>query len=409
MKTYKMCLLVAVLIIVSLSFTGAALAENQKDLQIIGSWRASEGDAFERVLDGFRESTGINVTYEGVPEVLVPLTTRVAAGNPPDLAILPVAQGLLDLQAQNALIPLDEFTDELKNNFSNDWLDLFTVDGHIYAFPTRANVQNCLWYNPETVTTIPNSWTDLINYCDANLDAESCFAGIGKTSWTLTVLFPSLYVSTNGLEKYNALIRGEIPFTDESVVDAFERVTTFYGDKYTFGGATGALGTDLVDGISLVFGTNPKALFLNAGSWADGIAINAVNQDLVETESIDYMLFPGEPISENTIIASTDVVVLLSDSPEARALLSFLMSAEGQSLFAPFGYPVANRNVDPSLYIGLSAKTVSLLGEMAICPDISMVMTNENQTLVRDAVAAAVLAPDQIESILDDLENTLIW
>ena len=60
------------------------------------------------------------------------------------------------------------------------------------------------------------------------------------------------------------------------------------------GGAVGALGTGLVDGIALVFGTSPDAQFVNAGSWAGGIAIAAINADLVEGETIDYIAFPGD-------------------------------------------------------------------------------------------------------------------
>ena len=374
-------------------------------LQIIGPWRASEADAFEDVLDGFRKSTGINVVYEGVDDVLGPLTTRVAAGTPPDLAILPVAKGLLDLHSQNALIPLDPFMDEIKANFSAGWIDQFTLDGQVYAIPMRANINNCFWFNPEVVGTPPTSWPAFTSYCDSvAADGMSCTAGLGKDTWTLNVLFQSIYIATHGLEKYNAMTSGEIPLNDPSVVEVFNRITTFYGDKYVAGGSVGALGTGLVDGIALVFGTNPTAQFVNAGSWANGIAVGAVNENLVEGETIDYILFPGESVGEGAIIAAADVAVMLVDSPEARQLMSYLISAEGQALFAPNGYTVANKNVDSALYSGLAVKTARLLAESAVGPDISAVMTNEVVSLINEAVAAAILSPDNVQAILDDLQ-----
>jgi alpha-glucoside transport system substrate-binding protein len=404
MKLKKVFYLLILLALILPAGASSATAQDAT-LKIMGSWLASEADAFEYVLDGFRESTGIEVEYEGVDELIVPLTTRVAAGSPPDLAILPVANGLKDLQGQGALLPLDPFMDEINASFDQGWIDQFTIDGNVYAIPTRANASNLLWYNPATIGgEVPTSWSEFLAFCDGvAADGGYCTAGIANTTFTLSILFEDTYLSAYGPEMWNALMTGEIPWTDPTVVEAVNRCATFYSDKYTAGGSTGALGTGLVDGIARVFGENPDATFVAGGSWVSGIVSGAINENIVEGETIDYVVFPGEPVSKGSIIAAADVAVMFVDSPESRALMSYLISAEGQARFAPNGYPVANKNVDPALYTGLAAKSAGLLANSVVAPSTGAAMSNEMRSQLIEIIGAAILDPDNIELLLEEL------
>jgi alpha-glucoside transport system substrate-binding protein len=136
-----------------------------KTLQILGPWLATEADAFEYVLDGFREQTGIEVEYEGSKETPTLAVTRVGAGSPPDIAMLPVSRGLTDLIAQNAVVPLTDLESDIKANYSPGWLARYTFDGVIYGIPNRANVQNLLWFNPTTLNgDAPTNWSEFIDH-----------------------------------------------------------------------------------------------------------------------------------------------------------------------------------------------------------------------------------------------------
>lgn len=386
-----------------------AAAEEYSDIiQVVGPWLAGEGDAFEIVLDGFREETGIEVVYEGVNDLLGIISTRIAAGSPPDVVILPVANGLKDFIAQGVVIPLDKLSAEIDDNFSSGWIDQYTFDSHIYAIPTRSDLGNCLWYNPSSVGEVPISWSAFTAYCDSIVEnGISCTTGIGKDVWTLKILFQSMYLSTFGPENWMALGTGEIPFNDPSVVETFDRITKFYGDEYAAGGGVGTLGTGLMDGIANVFGSDPSALFVQAGSWAGNIAIYAVNPDLAPGETIDYVPFPGEVESAGAMIGSADVAVLLSEKPEAMQLMSFLISTKGQARFSLSSYTVANKNIDPALYDGLSAKTAELLTTSQIMPDIDSFLAAEYVTLLNEAIGAAILDPGSIKMILDNLQANI--
>lgn len=378
-------------------------------LNIIGPWRASEADAFEEVLDGFRSSTGIEVTYEGVDDVLSPVATQIAAGSPPDLAILAVANGLFDFVDQGAVVALDEIEDDLTANFSSGWLDSVSADGHIYAVPTRANINSLLWFDPSAIDgDVPTTWSDFLAYCDGvAASGGNCTAGLGADTWTLGMLFQAIYVGANGAEQTSAIYTGEVPFTDASVVEAMNRFVTFYGDDYANGGSVGALGTGLVDGIALVFGESPDAEFVQAGSWAGGLAVNAINENLVDGETLDYVLFPGDAAGVGAVIGTTDVAVVLSDSPAAIELASYLASAEGQALFVPNGFTVANQNVDTAEFTGLLAQTADLLATSDVSANPASVMSNELNGQLTELLSAAILDPGSIESLLATLQATV--
>jgi alpha-glucoside transport system substrate-binding protein len=267
-------------------------------------------------------------------------------------------------------------------------------------------VSNLLWYNPETIgSEVPTSWSEFLAFCDrVAASGGNCTAGIANTTFTLSILFENVYLGTYGPEQWNALMRGEIPWTDPSVVEAMNRIATFYSDEYAAGGSAGALGTGLVDGIARVFGEKADSTFVAAGSWVSGIVSRAINENIVEGKTIDYVVFPGEAVSEGAIIAAADVAVMLVDSPEGRELMSYLISAEGQARFAPNGYPVANRNVNPALYSGLAAKSSHLLTTSTIAPGTGSMLTNEIRSQLIEVIGAAVLDPGSIETLLATIQ-----
>src|SRR5438874_996261 len=58
-------------------------------VKLITVWSGSELDSFKAVLQPFEARTGINVEIESTRDIDAILTTRVAAGDPPDLAAAP--------------------------------------------------------------------------------------------------------------------------------------------------------------------------------------------------------------------------------------------------------------------------------------------------------------------------------
>jgi alpha-glucoside transport system substrate-binding protein len=401
-------LLFIVLLLLGVPALASAAPASSVTLKVVGPWRASEADAFQKVLDAFKAATGISVEYEGVPDVPTLLGPRVAAGSPPDLAILPVAQGLRDYVTQGAVVPLDDLAPQLKANFAGGYIGMVTVNGHIYGVPTRADVSNLLWFNPVAMgTQAPATWADFLSFSDKQAaKKKATVAGLGKDSWTLSVLFEAMYLGTNGSDKYNKLFAGQIPFNDASVEKTLQRIAVYYGDKYAAGGRTGALGTGLVDGTARVFGKSPDADFVLAGSWEKGLVAGAVNKDVVDGKTIDYTVFPGDPIARGALVVQSDVAVVFVKSPEALKLAAYLGSAEGQSFFTKSGYTVTNKNADISSFSGLQARTAKLLTSSSdVVATSGALVANDFRNKLIDLVGAAILRPDKIKSQLDSFKK----
>ena len=62
------------------------------------------------------------------------------------------------MAAQGALVSLNSMSEAINENFDAGWIEQFTIDGEIYAIPTRSNVQTVLWFNPQVVGEPPTSW-----------------------------------------------------------------------------------------------------------------------------------------------------------------------------------------------------------------------------------------------------------
>jgi len=102
---------------------------------VLGVWGGAEREAFQDAVAPFTEKTGIGVAFEGTRDLAAVLTTRVEAGNPPDIAILPNPGQLYELAAQGKLVPLDDILDveQIKKDYGQSWVDLASYDGKIYG------------------------------------------------------------------------------------------------------------------------------------------------------------------------------------------------------------------------------------------------------------------------------------
>ena len=74
-----------------------------------------------------------------------------------------------DLAQEGALIPIDTFMDmeTLQQAYSQDWIDLATVDGQPYGVWYRASVKSLVWYDPAVFEAegyeVPTTWDEMMD------------------------------------------------------------------------------------------------------------------------------------------------------------------------------------------------------------------------------------------------------
>ncbi len=315
-----------------------------------------EGAALVQVLDAFTAKTGVTVDYQGVGDDLPTiLSTRVAGGDPPDVAILGQPGLLTDLVALDALVPVsDEVVASLDADFAPVWKELATRDGTTYGVYFKGDNKSLVFYDvavfDDLGITPPTTWDDLIAVSQTLVDNGLAPMSVaGADGWTLSDWFENVYVRTAGQEAYEQLIRHEIAWTDASVETAFLAMEEIIGnDDFVAGGRDGALQKGFVDAIVATFGDPPEAVMMSGGAV---VAALAGEEAGAEATNVGFFAFPSIDGSPGAVLGSGDVAVALTDSANAQALLAFLATPDAGEVWAPLGgFASPNKAVDLSLY-----------------------------------------------------------
>jgi len=100
--------LILLLAIVSAGVALAAPA-SQKTINFLGVWGGQEAEVFNAMAKQFEDKTGIKVELEATRDLDAVITTRVEAGNPPDIAGLPGPGKLIELAQAGKLSSYPKF------------------------------------------------------------------------------------------------------------------------------------------------------------------------------------------------------------------------------------------------------------------------------------------------------------
>ena len=320
------------------------------EVTIFSLWGGSEQEAFQKVLTQFTQDTGIRTKYESARDFLPVIRTRLAANNPPELAIIPRPGFVAELAGDDVLIPLEDLgldPDEINENYSETWTNLATVDDTVYGVVAKANSKSTVWYKPnsfrENGFEVPQTWDQLLQITEQYKAKGSTPWAVGaqgdENSWTLTDWFEQIYARQSGPEMYSQLFEtGEVPFNDQSVKDALTEMVKIVNDENVAGGIDTALGISFVDAIGRVFGKNPRAEMFYEGGFVGGIATQQVNTALQPGRDIDWFEFPT--INEdhgNPLVGGGDVAAAFVNNEDVAELMEYLSTPEAGRIWVSTG------------------------------------------------------------------------
>src|SRR5918999_5677617 len=130
---------------------GGGTEAGDGEVTIFSLWGGAEEEAFKKVLTQFTQDTGIRTKYEAQRDFLPVIRTRLAADNPPMMAIIPRPGFVAELARDDVLISLEDLgldPDEINENYSETWTNLATVDDTVYGVVAKANSKSTVWYKP---------------------------------------------------------------------------------------------------------------------------------------------------------------------------------------------------------------------------------------------------------------------
>ena len=363
MKRRRSWLVLLAVVLTAIAATFAATASSKPaagEIEVLSLWGGSEKDAFLKVTAAFTKKTSIKVNYTTARDFVPVIRTRLAAGNPPDVAIIPRPGVLNDLAKQGAVKDLGTMglsRSYITARYSPAWVKLGTVNGKIYGVAAKANSKSVMWYRPDQFKKYklktPKTWNQLLAITRTlKSKGQTPWAQGAKDSWTLTDWFENVYARTAGPTKYAQLFGGKLKFTDPSVKKALNTMLQVLNNKYLAGGVQGALGTAFVDGIGRVFGKKPKAQLYFEGGFVGGIALDQVNKSLKAGKTINSFNWPtinakfGQPL-----VGAGDLASAFKDSADIREFLKYISSPEAGRIWVSTGAIISpNKQVKKGAY-----------------------------------------------------------
>lgn len=327
-------------------------------VEVVAVWDDAEADAFRAVLDAFEARTGAAVEYVSTrgEDVGTALDARLAAGEPPDVAVLP-QPGLLRRYAEDGVIePIDDgLATDLRGRYGAGWRHLATVDDRQYGVWFKAANKSLVWYSIgafERAGVVPPDELGQLAEVAAALAASGtppfALAAAPEDVWVLTDLFENLYLREAGPDRYDALAEGHLPWTDPSVVTTLDRLAGLLAPGNVAGGTAGALATRFPEAAAAVFSPQPRAAMVAEGDFVPGVAAGtgaAVGVD------VDVFAFPEAQPGERLVVGGGDVAVAMRPTEAAAALLRFLSTATAGEIWAERGgFLSPNEDVDLTAY-----------------------------------------------------------
>lgn len=308
-------------------------------VRVLGSIVGVEAERLTRSLQDYQRCTGTTVRYEASAAFEREVAARVAAGSPPDLAVLPQPGLLAAFVESGALRPLPPAAAAaVRGSFAPEWARYGAVGSRLYGVPLGASVKSFVWYSPalfrERGYQVPRTWREMVRLTDTmagdGLVPWCAGAESGRaTGWPLTDWLEDAVLRVGGPEFYDAWVRHEVPFDDTLALASLERVGDILKNpRYVNGGFGGvrtiattrfqSAGLPILDGRC---GMHRQGSAY-ASQWPDRTRVAE------DGDAFVFYLPPVERDGTKPVLAAGEFVGAFTDRPEVAALQGYLASPD---------------------------------------------------------------------------------
>ena len=376
-------------------------------VSVIGTWGGSEQESFEAMIAPFEQSSGVDVQYTGTRDINLILSTGVASGILPDVAGLPGPGQMREWFRAGALKPLDDVldTETYKADTAPALVELGTVDGQIASIFTKAAVKGLIWFNPNVYTGgEPATWDALTGTAPAPASNLWCIAleSGAASGWPGTDWIEDFVLRQSGPDVYDAWVDGTQKWTSPEIKSAFEAFGQAASQSY--GGSDAILTTAFGDGGNQLFADPPGCLFHHQASF-----ITDFFKDQGGAQEGQYDFFRMPDINTSFAGATTgagDLFGMFNDTPQARALMAYLVTPEAQAIWVARGGALSANAKVTEYPDEISKRSAELLASAGVfrfdASDLMPVAMNE---AFWKAILDYVKDPSQLDSILANLDT----
>jgi raffinose/stachyose/melibiose transport system substrate-binding protein len=309
-----------------------------------------------------QQHTGkIHVTLSGIDgntfRTKAPIELR--SSNPPDIFFSWEGGWAQKMVDSGFALPLDDYYAKYGwDKFLNKaGVALANLKGHKYFVPTQMSA-SYVWYRTDIFQkyniAVPKTFDDYMAACETlKKNGVSCIMEGNQQKWPGQFDWSGYYVNKYGLDQYNKLLAHQIPWTDASVVDAFQTMRDLATKGYLFPGWN-----SIDQGPALIPFSQGKVATWYQGTWQ----INAFKGDNKDIPyPVDFFPYPTVGSQKPTVeIFVENTLMINAKTPhkdEAAQFLDWVISKEAQQHKTDSQLPyAANTTVDLSKLLPLAQK-----------------------------------------------------
>ncbi len=393
--------------------TGSGGSLTGQHVSVIGTWSGDEQTAFLKMVQPWEDQTGAKVDYTGTRDIDAVLTTGVAAGTLPDLAGLPGPGQMAEYAAAGALQDLSKVLDvpTYTSETSAPLVKLGTVNGTLVGVFIKTSIKGLIWYDPKVndfSASPPTTWDALQAAITANASkaAKPWCLGIesgAASGWPGTDWIEDLVLREAGPDVYNSWYQGKTKWDDPAIMKAWTDFGQVVANSY--GGANTIATTNFANAGDPLFKSPPGCLFLHQASFITGLGAFKTAKS-----GTDYNFFPFPDVNTQytgAVEGAGDLFGMFHNTPAAASLMKYLVTAPAQDIWVKIGGAIsANKNAT-DYPDDISKRSAELLANAKIFVfDASDLMPAAMNQAFEDAIVKYVQHPDQLASILSDLNKT---
>jgi alpha-glucoside transport system substrate-binding protein len=388
-------------------------------VHVLGTWGGSEQDSFLAMVKPFEDRTGIKVEYEGTRDINAVLTTRVQAGNPPELAGLPGPGQMFEFAKSGKLVQLDNILDmgTMKQQYSSNWVKLGQYNGKTYSIFIKTALKGLVFYDPKDFSAkgyqVPTSWDQLMSLQSQIASSGTAPWCIGLESgsssgWPGSDWVKEIVLSQSGPDVYTQWWQGKLKWTSPEIKKAWQTFGQIIAPGNVYGGKQYMLSTNFGDAGQPLFQNPPKCYLHNQGSFMTDFFTKYSTMP----KPIDDFKFFALP-DVNTQYAGARVVAgdlfgMFKDTPQARELIKYLTTPEAQSIWVKRGGAISpNNKVSPNDYPDELSRSIGQSMIQTKIPefDAGDLMPAAMQSAYWKGVLDFVSDPSKLDSILANLDS----
>lgn len=382
-------------------------------VSVLAVWGGSEQQQFLNMVKPFEDATGVTVNYTGTRDEPAVLTTGIASGQLPDIAGLPGPAQMIQYAAAGKLQDLSTMLDVPSYTAQTPaaLVQLGTTGGKLSGVFLDVSAKGQIWYDPQVTgdlsTSPPATWdalTALITADKAKAQSPWCFSveSGAASGWPATDVVESFVLRNSGPTYYNNWWAGKTKWTDAGIKTAFQDLGQMVAGSY--GGSARILTTNFANAGDPIFASPPGCLFLHQASFITGLGAFAN-----KTRLTDYNFFPFPAINPQYAAAvegAGDLFGAFNNTPQAAALMKYLVSSQAQQLFVADGeFLSANKGVANYPNTMNQRLGAILSGTTSFVFDASDQMPAPMQTAFYQDLLKYIQDPTQLDTLLAHLDS----